>query len=125
MVPIVPNLHDILAEAHESRLGHDRVCWDVSRNCLWRNFTVIRKRAGLPAWDDAMQVMRRNCETDWAQRFPQYVVSEWLGHDIRVSAEHYLAVPEELFEKASASSGPTANVAPFAPKSAPNPGTAA
>ncbi len=55
----------------------------------------------LPRWDDAFQVMRRNCETDWAQSFPQYVVSEWLGHDIRVSAEHYLSVPAELYLKAS------------------------
>jgi hypothetical protein len=68
---------------------------------LWRNFTVIRRHAELPAWEDAFQVMRRNCETDWAQKFPQYVVSEWLGHDIRVSAEFYLSVPEDLYAKAA------------------------
>jgi hypothetical protein len=45
--------------------------------------------------------MRRNCETDWAQRFPQYAVSEWIGHDILVSASHYLAVPSELYARAS------------------------
>jgi len=45
--------------------------------------------------------MRRNCETDWAQRFPQYAVSEWLGHDIRISAERYLAVTGDLYEKAA------------------------
>jgi len=78
----------------------ERVC-DVSEHCLWRNFSVIRKRAGLPAWADAFQVMRRNCETDWAQRFPQYAVSEWLGHDIRISAERYLAVTGDLYEKAA------------------------
>jgi hypothetical protein len=77
------------------------VC-NVSRHCLWRNFQVIRNRAGLDPWEDAFQVMRRNCETDWAQRFPQYVVSEWLGHDILVSAVHYLAVPEQLYELAAA-----------------------
>jgi hypothetical protein len=49
--------------------------------------------------------MRRNCETDWAQKFSQYAVSEWLGHDITVSAAHYLAVREELYRKA-ASPGP-------------------
>lgn len=43
--------------------------------------------------------MRRNAETDRAQRFPQHAVSEWLGHDIKVSATHYLAVPEELYQK--------------------------
>jgi len=49
--------------------------------------------------------MRRNCETDWAQRFPQYAVSEWIGHDITVSAIHYLAVTIELYEKAAGVSG--------------------
>jgi len=83
---------------------------------LW-DFTVIRKRAALPAWKDAFQVMRRNCETDWAQRFPQYAVSEWLGHDITVSATHYLAVPEELYQKASAPATEAVSVQD-APKSA-------
>lgn len=101
VVPIVPRLFQILSEALKARPdGAVRVC-DVNPHCLWRNFTVIRKRAGLPAWDDAFQVMRRNCETDWAQQFPQYVVSEWLGHDITVSAEHYLTVPAELYAKAA------------------------
>jgi hypothetical protein len=79
------------------------VC-DVNTHCLWRNFTVIRKKSGLPAWDDAFQVMRRNCETDWAQRFPQYAVSNWIGHDITVSARHYLQVPEDLYDKVVAES---------------------
>jgi integrase len=106
LVPIVSELYLILIEALEAiRPGQERVC-DVSSHCLWRNFTVIRRRAGLSAWQDAFQVMRRNCETDWAQCFPQYVVSEWLGHSIVISAEHYLAVPEELFAKASALTRP-------------------
>ena len=43
--------------------------------------------------------LRKNAETDWAQRFPQYVVSYWIGHSIEVSEKHYLQVPEELYEK--------------------------
>jgi len=63
--------------------------------------------------------MRRNSETDWAQRFPQYAVSTWIGHDITVSATHYLAVPEELYEKVSGA-GTETNCSQGAPKSAPN-----
>ena len=48
------------------------------------------------------QVLRRNCEIDWAQKYPQYVVSCWIGHDIAVSAKHYLQVPEQLYNQASA-----------------------
>src|SRR5205809_2733647 len=67
-------------------------------------------------------------ETDSAQRFPQYVVSEWIGHDITVSATHYLQVPEELFRKAAedqfeAASEPVASQS--APKLAPKPPEAA
>lgn len=116
IVPLDAKLHPVLQEALARRPDQLLVC-DVNRHCLWRNFTVIRKRAGLPAWKDAFQVMRRNCETDWAQRFPQYAVSEWLGHDITVSAAHYLTVTAELYERAAA--------AAEAPENAPKSGTAA
>jgi integrase len=119
VLPLDPKLLPILKAAQvASRPGQLFVC-DVNCHCLWRNFTVIRKHAGLPAWKDAFQVMRRNCETDWAQRFPQYAVSEWLGHDITVSAAHYLIVTEELYQKAAAvwyEDKPEKS----APKSAPN-----
>jgi integrase len=128
LVPIDPKLYPILLEAlDQMKPEQQRVC-DVNPNHVWRNFNVIRKRAGLPKWKDALQVMRRNRETDWAQRYPQYVVSEWLGHDIRVSATHYLQVPEELFRKAADDqSAATSQTVPsqFAPKSAPKPPEAA
>lgn len=92
---------------------------DVNRHCIWRNFAVIRRHASLPAWKDAFQVMRRNCETDWAQQFPQYAVSEWLGHNILVSAAHYLAVPVELYDKAAQH---PSHLGQTAPKSAPKSG---
>jgi len=56
---------------------------------------------------------RRNCETDWAQVYPQYIASKWIGHGIEVSARHYLQVPDELYEKAAAT-----NKAPTAIKTA-------
>ncbi len=59
----------------------------------------VRRRAGLEKWKDAFKVMRRNCETDWAQRYPQYAVSAWIGHGIEASAKHYLQVPEEWYDK--------------------------
>ena len=99
VVPIEPKLYKMLITAFEEAPEGQQLVCDVNTHCLWRNFTVIRKNAGLPAWDDAFQVMRRNCETDWAQRFPQYAVSTWIGHDITVSARHYLQIPEDLYDK--------------------------
>ncbi len=43
-----------------------------------------------------------HCETDWAQVYPQYAVSTWIGHGIEVSARHYLQVPKELYDKVAA-----------------------
>ena len=118
VVPLDPKLLRILKATQAAHPDLLVVC-DVFRHCLWRYFTVIRKRAGLPAWKDAFQVMRRNCETDWARDLPQFAVSEWLGHDITVSAAHYLMVTEELYQKAAAvwSNNPSEKTAP---KSAPN-----
>ncbi len=99
VVPIGPKLYQLLLGAFdEAEEGHGRIC-HVSQNGLWRNFQLYRKRAGLDKWKDAFKVMRRNCETDWAQRYPQYAVSVWIGHDIQVSARHYLQVPAELYTK--------------------------
>jgi len=91
-------LLDAFEQAEE---GEEQVC-PISRHGLWRNFQVYRKRAGLKKWKDAFKVMRRNCETDWAQKYPQYAVSTWIGHNIQVSTRHYLQVPAELYRKVAA-----------------------
>lgn len=102
IVPIVPKLYQLLLDAFDqAEEGQELVC-PISRHCLWRNFQVYRKRAGLKKWKDAFQVLRRNCETDWAQEYPQYAVSNWIGHNIQVSARHYLQVPAELYSKVAA-----------------------
>jgi len=105
VVPIEPKLYQLLLDAFDqAEESEQRVC-AISRHCLWRNFQMIRERAGLEKWKDAFKVMRRNCETDWAQRYPQYAVSAWIGHGIEVSAKHYLQIPEELYEKVAATNG--------------------
>ncbi|NQU76236.1 MAG: tyrosine-type recombinase/integrase [Planctomycetes bacterium] len=102
ILPIQPKLYELLLDAFgRAEEGENRIC-SVSSYCLWRNFQAIRKRAGLEKWKDAFQVLRRNCETDWAQEYPQYAVSKWIGHDIKVSARHYLQIPEDLYNRAAA-----------------------
>ena len=97
-----PRPHELLLDAFAiAEEGEKRVC-PISRHGLWRNLQVYRKRARLEKWKDAFKVMRRNCETDWAQVYPQYVVSTRIGHGIEVSARHYLQVPKELYDKVAA-----------------------
>ena len=106
IVPIIPKLYQLLLEAFDQAgEGLKQVCF-VSQHGLWRNFQVYRKRAGLKKWKDAFKVLRRNCETDWAQKYPQYAVSNWIGHNIQVSARHYLQVPAELYGKVAATNEP-------------------
>lgn len=102
VVPIEPKLYQLFLDAFDqTEEGGERIC-PISKHSLWRNFQAIRKRAGLEKWKDALKVMRKNCETDWAQQYPQYAVSVWMGHRIDVSAKHYLQVPQELYEKVAA-----------------------
>ena len=102
IVPLEPKLYELLLDAFAiAEEGQKRIC-PISKHDMWRDFQVIRSIAGLPRWKDAFKVMRRNCETDWAQRYPQYAVSAWIGHSIEVSAKHYLEVPEELYDKVAA-----------------------
>ena len=99
VVPIGPKLYQLLLDAFgQAPEGEQQIC-HISQYGLCRNFQVYRKRAGLERWKDAFKVLRRNCETDWAQKYPQYAVSIWMGHDIHVSARHYLQVPAELYRK--------------------------
>ena len=100
IVPVEPRLYELLLEAYDNAPeGIELVCHDVRENNLRRTFHAIAKRAGLESWSKWCHTLRKNAETDWAQRFPQYVVSYWLGHGIEVSGKHYLQVPEELYRK--------------------------
>src|SRR5690348_16019775 len=74
----------------------------VSRTSLRKRFESNIRKARLEQWADLFQVLRRKRETEWAERFPQYVVSAWLRHDIQVSPRHYLQEPAEVFQRASA-----------------------
>lgn len=100
IVPVEPRLYELLLEAYDLvPEGVEFVCHGVEKNNLRRTFHAIAKRAGLNPWQKWCHTLRKNAETDWAQKFPQYVVSYWLGHGIEVSGKHYLQVPEDLYRK--------------------------
>lgn len=97
IVPIEPELYQMLHEAFPTASGRRKLLMpqaSISHSDLWRDFRVICRRAGLERWPDWCRILRKNCETDWAQKYPQYVVTYWMGHDISLSAKHYLQVPE-------------------------------
>ncbi len=99
----------ILREAFEAaRAGAELVCEGVQVSSIDNKAVAILALAGFD-YSKPFHTLRKCCETDWAQQYPQHAVSEWIGHDITVSASHYLKVPEELYRapRAQAQSVPS------------------
>jgi integrase len=111
-VPIVPELMAILQHAFDAAPDGAEEVVTLSTNNLRRNLHVIMKRAGINP-PVGFQVLRQSCETGWAQEYPQYAVSQWMGHSIKVSEKHYLTVPDELLKRV------VAGAPKCAPESAP------
>jgi len=101
VVPIVPKLAEVLREAFEAADEGQQHIITLSRNNLRRNLHVVLERLGIKPWLDAFQTLRRSCETEWSQTFPQHAVSHWLGHSENVSRKHYLLVPDDLYVRAA------------------------
>jgi hypothetical protein len=104
MVPIVPRLIQLLKERLEE-VGESTGQLVSVRGAggRRRKMVAIMDLAGVERWDDSWQTLRRSCEIEWAQTYPQYAVSRWIGHSITVSGRHNAnAVPDELFDKVAA-----------------------
>lgn len=106
MVPITPRLMQVLQDAFDAAPEGQQRLVTIRGGYLRRNAGDIVKRAGVEAWKDIFQTLRRSCEKEWAMVHPQYAVSKWIGHSITVSGKHYAnSVPDELFDKAAQMDG--------------------
>ncbi len=96
VVPVAPELLPILRDAFEhASEGEPMVITDVAHPNVWRDFQVIRKRAGIEPYAKWCHTFRKNRESDWiAAGFPLHVVVEWMGHSDEVARQHYLRVDE-------------------------------
>jgi integrase len=71
----------------------------LKRQNLWRNFQVIRTKAGLPKC--SFHDLRKSYCTNLAGAVPLHVVQELAGHaDIRTTRRHYLKVRDEQIDSA-------------------------
>lgn len=71
----------------------------VKRQNIWRDFQVIRRRAGVPAC--SMHDLRKSYCTNLSGAVPMHVVQELAGHsDIRTTREYYVKVRPEFVEAA-------------------------
>ncbi|MBP7937647.1 MAG: site-specific integrase [Phycisphaerae bacterium] len=96
IVPIAPELLPILRDAFEhAPEGEALVVFGVVAQNVWRDFGVIRKRAGVPKFPRWCHTLRKNRERDWMDAgFAFHVVVEWMGHSDEVARQHYLRVDE-------------------------------
>jgi hypothetical protein len=86
----MPILRDALRDAPE---GEPLVICGITAQNVWRDFGVIRKRAGVHKYAKWCHTLRKNRESDWMSAgFPFHVVVEWMGHSDEVARQHYLRV---------------------------------
>jgi len=102
IVPICPELLPLLEAAFESaKEGETKIVVGLTVKNLWRDFQVIRKRAGVPRYKKWCHTLRKNREYDWSEKFPSHVVAEWMGHSPDVAHKHYLRVHDRNIEAAT------------------------
>jgi len=111
ITPIRPELLPLLREVFElAEDGTVEVVTGVVRKNLWRDFQVIRRRAGVMAYGKWCHTLRKNCEQDWNDQFPTHIVAEWMGHSVKVAQAHYLRVYERNIAEAANTPIPVQNV---------------
>lgn len=103
LVPIVPRLREILADAFDAAAPGERLVVPMAGNPKANLRTTAEKiiaRASAEAWQRLFQNLRASCETDWAQNYPAHVCAKWLGHSPTIAAQHYLQVRDAHFRDA-------------------------
>lgn len=102
-VPIVPELLPLLRDEFESaKEGEKLIAPKLGKSNLWRDFQVIRKRAGgVKPYKNWCQTLRKNREQDWNEKFPSHIVAEWMGHSETVARSYYLKVDDRNMKAAT------------------------
>lgn len=97
-VPIQPRLALELDAAARTRSGSRVV--RLSRHNLHKGLARIIEASGVEPWADPFHCLRRSCETDWAEQFPEFAVAKWIGNSVTVARRHYLKLTDGLMERA-------------------------
>jgi len=113
-VPLFAELRKILTEAFElTPDGAEHVIWKPElRSGIqgprgWQNgnlrgrFNHFLQSSGIPQICKPFQSMRSSRENEMVEEYPLKCVVDWVGHDIKVAAKHYLdSSSEEHHQKA-------------------------
>ena len=103
-VPLFPEVRKALEDAFALATEGDVYVISRYRDCnanLRTQLQRIAKRAGVALWEKPFMNMRASCATELAQSYPDYVVTQWLGHTKAVAEAHDWQVTEDHFRKAA------------------------
>jgi integrase len=109
IVPLFPELRPYLEDAFEPGAEWVITRYRAASANLRTQFERILKRAGLTTWPRLFHNLRATRQTELSDRFPQHVVSAWMGNSERIAERHYLHVTDVHFVQAS---GPAADPTP-------------
>lgn len=102
VVPIVPELEEVLFEQHWlAKDGAEFVFEDLRDQNLRHKAKELIERAAIEPWPKLFQNLRSSCETDFAALFPLHVACQWVGNSTGVAMKHYLQVTDQDFEQAT------------------------
>jgi integrase len=92
LVPLFPELYDLLLQAHSSSGGGSEFILPTLRIHTNLNVRVRRliKAAGVETYPKVMHNLRASCVTDWARKHHVSEVAAWAGHTEIVLHNHYL-----------------------------------
>jgi len=104
VVPLFPELRPYLEDAFAlAASGQVFVItrWRKQHYSMWKMLHQIAHRAGVKWWPKPFINMRASCATDLVQRYPQHVVTAWLGHTREIAESHYWQVTEDHYRQAA------------------------
>ncbi|MBP7936890.1 MAG: site-specific integrase [Phycisphaerae bacterium] len=123
VIPMFPELRDILLDSFELASEGDVYVVDqrfrraAAGAAGWANsnprttFAKIVRRAGLTIWPRPFHNMRASLETEWVERFPAQVLTDWMGNTPKITMRHYLMTMDAHFEAAIRGDGVTGSAA--------------
>ena len=110
VVPIFPALLPLLQEAFDmaeegteyvvQRFGSSSDREEKTAQNLRTHFQRIIRKAGVEPWVKLWQNLRSSRATELADKYPEHVLTKWLGNTPKVAKEHYLQVTDEHWKRA-------------------------
>lgn len=105
LVPLFPELRDILAELFELAPEGSRYVITRYRSAetnLRTQFGRICRKAGVPMPPKPFVNLRASKATELVENYPSHVAAAWLGHSEKIADAHYRQVNEQHFARAVA-----------------------